>query len=205
MIDLLKHLNPSVIFKDTTILIPGFSFLFYLIYLIDKIMLSVNQTNGLFYSLLGKESILFFVILLASFAIGSYIYLFSLRIYSKLFSIIFPEGMDDKDPAHNYWRYFSISISFTLFILIFTEIIFLSLNADFIFFILLFVFIISHIMTYLLHNDIKLKKGKKNLGEKWKSFVWDYDGVNKKYYSLDGLIVIIGDQQKRIEQLEKHE
>ncbi len=196
-------INLDSISKYASILVPGLSFLLYLIYLIDNpVFESRFKEKILLNFLLNKESILFFVILIISFAIGSYIYLFGLRIYSNIFSKIFPDGMDDRSDIHNYWRHFSISISFTIVLIVITEIMFLLFKSSLVFLFLFIILIISHIMTYLLHKDIKITK-KKNEDEQRKSFSWDYGSINKRYYSYEGLIVVIDDQKKKIGQLEK--
>lgn len=108
--------------------------------------------------------------------------------------------MEDRDTAHIYWRHFSISVSFTILLLVSMEILYFAFLVSSLLGILLLILLISHTITYLLHNDIKIKKNK-ILDEKWKSFPWDKDSISKGYHSQVGLLVIINDFEKRVNDL----
>ena len=200
MEELLKPLQSDFLAKYAPVLMSGFLFLIYLLHFFDNRLNDsiVSMLSKSITAILQRESILFLTVTILSFVIGAHIYLYGLKFYSKIFKKVFPDGMSDKDPTHNYWRHFSISISFTLFLIIALEFIYFFLMIDILIRIIFTLFLISHLLTFLMHNDIKIKK--KSPEEKT---FWNTDWVRNNFYTIDGLKTIIEIQNEKIKDTRK--
>ncbi len=187
----------ETLLKYVSIFVSGTLFLLFLVYI------SINEFFNFYlkYILLFKNDyVVTLIFLVISFGLGSYFYLFGLRIYSYFFGTVLDWKMDQKENTpHLYWRHFFISLSFTLGIIL---MIYLTTSINSFLRILFLLFIFSVIMTYLLHKELIGKKENESMIIK-KSFEWDYQSVNKNYYSIDGLKVIVIDQKNTIEKPEK--
>lgn len=198
---IIERLDSSVFAKNIAAFIPGILFLLYLLDLFYKVGLKLPLSKELSKLLLNNDTLLAVIFVVTSLAVGSYIYLYGLRIYSGFFSWVFPNGMDDRDSAHIFWRHFSISFSFAVLLMLILELLSTLIQPFSLLLVLFLAFLVTFFNTYLLHNDIKINK-KNNFNEKWKTFQWDEEDVNKKYYSYNGLLIIANDQKNKIKKLE---
>lgn len=181
--------------------IPGLLFLTYLVDLLYRIKWSLPLSVGLKNLLASNESIATTLFVIIGIAIGAYIFLYGLRIYSNAFSKIFPE-MKETDPSHNFWRQFSISGNFAITLILIIEIFYIAFSSLSLLTWLLVAFIITFVKTFLLHKDIKIKKVDDKQKEKWKTFNWDAEIIDKGYYTPLGVAIIAKDQNEWIKKFE---
>ena len=190
--------------ENIAISIPGLLFLVYLVDLLSRLKLPLPLSPGLRLLLSENSSLATLLFIVIGLAIGSYIFLYGLRIYSNFFEKIFSEGMSDRDPGHNFWRQFSISSSFAILLMLVLEMIYLLLSTLSLVGLLLIAFLITSIEAYRLHKDIALKNKECNK-DTWKSFSWDMKGIQLGYFSPEGIKAIAHDQDKWIQELSKKE
>lgn len=189
--------NLGIIQRYASIFSSGILFLLLGLYFLDLNSLHIDK----FSIIANNPSIYFFVFVILTFLIGGYLYLFSLRFYSCLFTtlhICIGKG----DEAWNYWRHFFASISFSLISSIFVFLIFLPIfsllfsisNSSSL---LILSVIITFVGTVLLYLDKVIPCNDK---EKFTEKSFGH-GFEEGLYTEKGLMEIVKYQKEYIKNL----